>query len=184
MNNDNSFQFEKNLVDKYTFNPNPELAEVLIKEYSAHQILHEKVSPELETWINGRASDALKNRLESCVLFGLSGRGGRPKTELKYISMNSLCWYLLFKNIELDEVFDQVAKTFSTDSEKVKVGFNRKNHDFGVRELCRFGLDLCITINRKAVLISEKNIIFDILKEDVSNQMYKNLNHHRVCYRF
>ena len=32
MNNDNSFQFEKNLVDKYTFNPNPELAEVLIKE--------------------------------------------------------------------------------------------------------------------------------------------------------
>ena len=184
MNSDNSFQFEKNLVHKYTCNPNPELAEVLIKEYSAHQILHDKVSMELETWINDRASDALNHRLESCLIFGLSGRGGRPETELKYISMNSLCWCLLFKSIELDDTFDQVAKIFSTDPEKVKVGFYRKNHDFGMRELCRFGLDLSITINRKAVSIVEKNIILDILKEDVSDQMYKNLNHHRVCYRF
>ena len=36
MINENYLLFEENLIKEYKINPNPELAEVLIKEFSSH----------------------------------------------------------------------------------------------------------------------------------------------------
>jgi len=65
----------------------------------------------------------------------------------------------------------------------VRIGFERKNHDFGERELCRFGLDLYIAIQQKNITDREKEIVLSVLNEDIETQMVKDLNHHRckVC---
>ena len=71
MNNDNSLRFELNLVDKYTTNPNPELAEILIKEFSFHKINHTKPSLELSQWIIERSQAASKNHNKTALIFGV-----------------------------------------------------------------------------------------------------------------
>ena len=58
----------------------------------------------------------------------------------------------------------------------------RKNHDFGQRELCRFGLDLYIAIYQKPITLNEEKIISSIINESISTQMEKDLSHHRVRY--
>ena len=63
--------------------------------------------------------------------------------------MNSLCWNLIFENIAINSAYQKVADVFNTTSDLVRSGFERKNHDFGERELCRFGLDLYIAIYQK-----------------------------------
>lgn len=51
--NDNEWKiFEINLIDKYIKDPNAELAEALIKEYSAHKINNTEITKELQTWID------------------------------------------------------------------------------------------------------------------------------------
>ena len=85
MNNDNSVQFDLNLVDKYMTNPHPELAEVLIKEFSFHKINHTEPSLELSQWIIERSKAALKNHNKTASIFGLTGAGARPAIHLKYI---------------------------------------------------------------------------------------------------
>ena len=174
--------FEENLIKEYEINPNPELAEVLIKEFSSHYIKNTQPSAELDGWIKGKRTEAYKNPTNTEFIFGLRGHGQRPGKEPFYICMNAFCWGLLFKKITITSAYEEVAGIFETSSDLVRIGFERKNHDFGERELCRFGLDLSIAINQKNITANEENIVEVILNETIDVQMAKDLNHHRAKY--
>ncbi len=182
MINDNYSTFEEKLINEYKKNANPELAEVLIKEYSSHFIKKTMPSTKLNHWIKEKSSKALINPLDADYIFGLRGQGERPGKELFYICMNAFCWGLIFKEVNLTTVYHQTSKIFETSSESVQIGFERKNHDFGERELCRFGLDLYIAIHQKNITETEEVMVLDILKETIDIQMTKDLNHHRAKY--
>ena len=182
MNNENSPQFESNLVDKYMSNPNPELAEVLIKEFSFHKINHTKPSLELSKWITERSKVALNNLDKTASIFGLIGVGARPVIHLKYISMNAYCWMSILDNNDHQNAFKYTARLFGTDSDSVKIAFERKNHDFGERELCRVGLDLCISIHNIEITSHHREIVLATLNEEIDIQMMKDYTHHRAMY--
>ena len=55
MINENYLLFEENLVREYKINPNPELAEVLIKEFSSHFVKNTSPSIALNEWINDKS---------------------------------------------------------------------------------------------------------------------------------
>ena len=182
MINDNYSTFEEKLINEYKKNANPELAEVLIKEYSSHFIKKTRPSTWLDHWIKEKSSKALINPLDADYIFGLRGQGERPGKELFYICMNAFCWGLIFKEVNLTTVYHQISNIFKTSSESVQIGFERKNHDFGERELCRFGLDLCIAIHQKRITENERDTVLSILNESIESQMMKDLNHHRARY--
>ena len=182
MTSDKCLIFEENLIKEYEKNPNPELAEVLIKEFSSHFIKNTQPSAQLCEWIKGKCNDVFKNFTNTEFIFGLRGHGQRPGQEPLYICMNAFCWDLIFKKIPITSAYEQVADMFGRSSDSVRIGFERKNHDFGERELCRFGLDLYIAIQQKNVTHSEKEIVLSILNEDIEIQMMKDLNHHRAKY--
>ena len=174
--------FEENLIKEYEKNPNAELAEVLIKEFSSHYIKNTHPSAELDGWIKGKSIESNKNPKNTEFIFGLKGHGQRPSKEPLYICMNAFCWDLIFKKITITSAYDDVAGIFETSSDLVRIGFERKNHDFGERELCRFGLDLSIAINQKNITANEENLVKTILNETIDVQMEKDLNHHRAKY--
>ena len=97
--------------------------------------------------------------------------------------MNAFCWDLIFKEITITSAYEQVADIFETSSDFARIGFERKNHDFGERELCRFGLDLFIAINQKNITNNQANLVKSILNETIDVQMIKDLNHHRAKYK-
>ena len=183
MTSDKCLTFEENLIEEYEKNPNPELAEVLIKEFSSHFIKNTQPSAQLYAWINAKSIDTLKNFIKTEFIFGLRGHGQRPGQEPLYICMNAFCWDLIFKKIPITLAYEQVADIFGRSSDSVRIGFERKNHDFGERELCRFGLDLYIAIQQKNITDSEKEIVSSVLNEDIEIQMVKDLNHHRAKYQ-
>jgi len=180
--NENYSIFEDELVEEYKKNPNPELAEVLIKEYSSHFIKKTIPSSKLDQWIKERSAKAFNNPLDTDYIFGLRGQGERPGKELSHIIMNAFCWNLIFKKFDLATSYQQTSIFFKTSSESVRIGFERKNHDFGERELCRFGLDIYITIHQKNITNAEEIMVSDILNETIDVQMKKDLNHHRAKY--
>ena len=175
--------FEQMLVRKYEDNPTPDLSEVLIKEFSAHKIKNTEPTLELNEWISARSEESKNRESDLANIFGLEGAGSRPKMELTYISMNALCWSLVLKNKSLNEATTEVAKMFDESIEKVEIGFHRKNHDFGERELCRFGLDVCLAIIQELLTNDHKIIIRDILNDDVETQMIKDQSHHRARFK-
>ena len=182
MISDKCLIFEENLIKEYEKNPNPELAEVLIKEFSSHFIKNTQPSAQLDEWIKKKRIEVLKNLTNTEFIFGLRGHGQRPGKEPLYICMNAFCWDLIFKKISITSAYEEVAGIFDTSSDFVRIGFERKNHDFGERELCRFGLDLCIAINQKDITENEENLVKLILNETIYVQMMRDLNHHRVKY--
>ena len=182
MINDKCLIFEENLIKEYEKIPNPELAEVLIKEFSSHFVKKSQPSVQLYEWVKSKSIDASKNFIETEFIFGLRGYGQRPGNEPLYICMNAFCWDFIFKKIPITSAYEKVADIFGRSSDFVKIGFERKNHDFGDRELCRFGLDLHIAIHQKNVTDSEKEIVSSVLNEDIEIQMVKDLNHHRAKY--
>ena len=182
MINDKCLIFEENLIKEYEKIPNPELAEVLIKEFSSHFIKNTEPSAKLYEWVKAKSRDASKNFLKTEFIFGLRGHGQRPGNEPLYVCMNAFCWDFIFKKIPITSAYEKVADIFGRSSDFVTIGFERKNHDFGERELCRFGLDLYIAIKQKNVTDSEKEIVLSILNEDIEIQMAKDLNHHRAKY--
>ena len=115
--------FEENLIKEYEKNPNPELAEVLIKEFSSHFIKNTQPSAKLYEWINAKSIDALKNFIKTEFIFGLRGHGQRPGKEPLYISMNAFCWDLIFKKIPITSAYEKVADIFGRSSDFVTIGF-------------------------------------------------------------
>ncbi len=112
MISDKCLKFEQNLVCEYEKTPNPELAEVLIKEFSSHFIKNTQPSAKLYEWINAKSIDALKNFIKTEFIFGLRGHGQRPGQEPLYICMNASCWDLIFKKIPITLTYEQVAGYF------------------------------------------------------------------------
>ena len=183
MISENYLLFEENLIKEYKISPSPELAEVLIKEFSSHYVKNTTPSITLNEWINDKTKAALENPHDTDLAFGLRGPGQRPGKELFYVCMNSFCWSLIFSKIEIRTAYQKVADIFDTSSDLVRIGFERKNHDFGERELCRFGLDLYIAIYQKKITRNHENTVLSILNENIKTQMIKDLNHHRAKYR-
>ena len=137
---------------------------------------------EKDEWIKAKSTETLMNFIKTEFIFGLRGHGQRPGQEPLYICMNAFCWDLIFKKTPITTAYEQVADIFERSPDSVRIGFERKNHDFGERELCRFGLDLCIAIQQKNITGREKKIILSVLNEDIEIQMVKDLNHHRAKY--
>ena len=103
--------------------------------------------------------------------------------ELKYIFMNAQTWQFIFKGKSLSIAYENTAQVLSTSIDEVRIGFERKNHDFGTRELSRFGLDIFIALNKRQLTSEEITIADKYLKEDIRIQMSKDLHHHRIKYK-
>ena len=107
------------------------------------------------------------------LFFELRGVGQRSEKELLYLSMNAFCWNLFLQGFSSNSTYKQVADIFKTLPDTVRFGFERKNHDFGQRELCRFGLDLYIAIYQRKITLNDEKIISSILNESINIQMRK-----------
>ena len=148
--NDNEWKiFEINLIDKYVKDPNAELAEVLIKEYSAHKINNTEITKELQAWIDKSSTQLLENKRNIPEIFGFSGKWSRSKSEIKNISMNVHTWNHIFNSSLIAAAYEATAKMFDATIDDAKIAFERKNHDFGTRELCRLGLDIFIAMDTR-----------------------------------
>ena len=175
--------FEINLIKKYETGPNAELAEALIKEYSAHMLDNTNYTQELRIYIDNILIKSSNEKIHLSEAFGLNGKWGRSKIELEYIFMNAQTWKFIFEGKSLSKAYEETAHKLSTSIDPVRIGFERKNHDFGTRELSRFGLDIFIALNRRKLTSEEINIANEHLKEDIRIQMLKDLHHHRVKYK-
>jgi len=175
--------FEANLIKKYETDPNAEIAEALIKEYSAHIFNKTDCTKELQLHIDKILAKSSEGEIHLSEAFGLSGKWGRSKTEIKYIFMNVQTWQSVFEGMPLSKAYIKTAEILSTTIDDVKIGFERKNHDFGTRELSRFSLDIFIALKSRLLTSDEVKIANEYLKEDISIQMSKNLHHHRVKYK-
>tara|TARA_B100001059_G_C17738711_1_gene530344 strand:+ start:164 stop:724 length:561 start_codon:yes stop_codon:yes gene_type:complete len=176
--------FETNLLKKYDLDPSAELAEVLIKEYSAHMINQTDCTKKLQLYIEDILAKSSNDNIHLSEALGLNGKWGRSKTELKYIFMNAQTWQYIFERKPLSIAYQKTAQILSTSIDEVRIGFERKNHDFGTRELSRFGLDIFIALNKRQLSSEEITIADEYLKEDIRVQMSKDLNHHRIKYKF
>ena len=175
--------FEANLIKKYETDPNAELAEALIKEYSAHMLNKTDYTKELGLYIDNISIKSSKDKIHLSEAFGLNGKWGRSKTELKYIFMNAQTWQFIFEGEPLSIAYEKTAQILSTSIDEVRIGFERKNHDFGTRELSRFGLDIFIALNKRQLTSEETTIANEYLREDIKIQMSKDLHHHRIKYK-
>ena len=175
--------FETNLVKKYKTDPNAELAEALIKEYSAHILNKTDCTEELQLYIDEILAKYANDKIHLSEAFGLNGKWGRSKTEIKYIFINAQTWQFIFDGRPLSLAYEKTAQMLSTSIDDVRIGFERKNHDFGTRELSRFGLDIFIALNKKELTSQEIKIADECLKEDIRIQMSKDLHHHRIKYK-
>mgnify|MGYP001252939603 CR=1 FL=1 len=175
--------FETNLLKKYQSNPNAELAETLIKEYSAHIFNKTDCTKELQVYIDKILADYSKNEEDLSQILGLDGKWGRSKIEIKYILMNAQTWRFIFEGKSLSDAYKETSELLSISIDDVRIGFERKNHDFGSRELSRFGLDIFIALNRRHLSSEEIQMANVYLKENVNIQMFKDLDHHRVKYK-
>lgn len=175
--------FETNLVKKYKTDPNAEIAEALIKEYSAHMLNETDYTRELQVYIDDILIKSSKEKMHLSEAFGLNGKWGRSKTELRYIFMNAQTWQFIFEGKPLLNAYEETAQILSTSIDDVRIGFERKNHDFGTRELSRFGLDVFIALNRRQLTTEEVSIANEYLQEDIRIQMSKDLHHHRIKYK-
>ena len=175
--------FEINLIKKYKIDPNAELAEVLIKEYSSHKLRKTDCTKELQLYIDSILVKLSADRMDLLDTFGLTGKWSRSKKEIKYIFINTQTWYFLLKGMPVSMAYKKTAELLSISIDDVKIGFERRNHDFGTRELSRFALDIYITMITRQLSSEEVEIVNGNLDEDVSVQMLKDLNHHRMKYR-
>ena len=71
--------FEANLIKKYETDPNAELAEALIKEYSAHMLNKTDYTKELGLYIDNISIKSSKDKIHLSEAFGLNGKWGRSK---------------------------------------------------------------------------------------------------------
>ena len=175
--------FEANLIKKYETDPNAELAEALIKEYSAHMLNKTDYTLELGLHIDDILTKSSKDKIHLSEALGLNGKWGRTKTELKYIFMNAQTWQFIFERKPLSIAYENTAQVLSTSIDEVRIGFERKNHDFGTRELSRFGLDIFVALNKRQLTSEETIIANEYLREDIKVQMSKDLHHHRIKYK-
>ena len=174
--------FEVELIKIMKENPKDETAEELISLFVKHCIKKTKPSKELVDYIKkfflGIENSSIKERITSIVK-----KIGRPSYEHKHIAMNSLTWQLILSGYTIHEAYEETANVFSTNSTEAKQAFERKNHDFGKRELCRSGLDVFIIISNHKFSFEDEKIVADILKEPLTAKVLQDEIHLKNKYK-
>ena len=180
-NKKNNF-FEISLVKSMKDNPSDEIAAELLSILAKHKITGSEPSKELENYILDDSSD-LSNYTTIDKVFSIVKKIGRPIYEQKYIAMNVFTWRLIFSGLNLNMVYEETAKKFNTSVEATKQSFERKNHDFGERELCRISLDVFVVMDDYRLSNDEKQTAEKFLKESVLVQMLKDETHRKNKYK-
>tara|TARA_B100001057_G_scaffold405381_1_gene418293 strand:- start:100 stop:684 length:585 start_codon:yes stop_codon:yes gene_type:complete len=174
--------FEIELIKIMKENPKDEIAEELISLFVKHSIKKTKPSKELVDYIKyfllDIENDSIKERIKSIVK-----KIGRPLYEHNHIAMNSLTWQFILSGYTIFKAYEETANVFSTNSTKTKQAFERKNHDFGKRELCRIGLDVFIIISNHKFSFEDEKIVADILKEPLTAKVLQDEIHLKNKYK-
>ena len=61
---------------------------------------------------------------------------------------------------------EETAEEFHTTFDTTKAAWEKKNHQFGERELCRVGLDVFLVMNNRTLTPEEEEIANKILKDE------------------
>ena len=78
---------------------------------------------------------------------------------------------------------EETAEEFHTTFDTTKAAWEKKNHQFGERELCRVGLDVYLVMNNRTLTPEEEKIATKYLKEEVSYAAIQNVQHIRAKYK-
>jgi len=174
--------FEIELVKIMKENPKDEIAEELVSLFVKHSIKKTQPSRELEEYVKdffiGIENSSIKEKIASIVK-----KIGRPFYEHDHIAMNSLTWQLILSGYTISKAYEETAKVFCSNSTKPKQAFERKNHDFGKRELCRIGLDVFIIISNHKFSFADKKIVADILNEPLTEKILQDEIHLKNKYK-
>lgn len=181
--------FEQALVRECMQNPTPEYAAELLKLAAAHKTnsLDYPMSDELKVWLIDCAQEYASGTYAEKA-FRLAKKMGRPPEKYKHIAMNAHAWETVLKGEAATYAFEATADEYTTESKKntyetVKRAWERKNHDFGQRELCRVGLDVFLIMNNRTLTPKEEQIAMKYLKEEVSVSAIQNHRHLRYKYK-
>ena len=181
--------YEQQMVRDHMQNPNPEYARELLELAAAHKT----------NSLDYPMTDELKNYLIDCVqefasgtkaerAFKVAEKMGRPSSEYRDISMCCEVWSLVLKGEAATYAFEATADKFSEDDkeityETVKRVWERKNHQFGEREICRRALDMFLVLEERTLTPEEEKIANKYLREEVSIAAMKNYKHIRAKYK-
>tara|TARA_B100001057_G_C22560990_1_gene837277 strand:+ start:148 stop:726 length:579 start_codon:yes stop_codon:yes gene_type:complete len=185
MNNNkinNEIFFEVQLIKLMTENPCDEVAAELITIFLKHKIEETKTSRELENYINNFFLN-LDDKSVGGRILEVVKKIGRPGYEHKHIAMNTSTWRFIFLGFEISKAYEETAKIFNTNSETTRQSFERKNHDFGKKELCRLGLHVFIIMYNHKLSSKDEKTITEILNESISTQIHKDEIHLRNKYK-
>ena len=180
MNREKFFEIE--LIKMMKRNPSDEIAEELISLFIKHTIKKTIPSNELTNYIKDFFLDIKNESVKKRILI-IVKKIGRPLYEHDHIAMNSLTWQLILSGFTVSKAYEETANVFNTNTDKPKQAFERKNHDFGKRELCRIGLDVFILMNNHKFSLTDEKIVYDILKEPLSAQILKAEIHLKNKYK-
>jgi len=169
---------EQTLVRDQMQNPKPEIAAELLELAAAHKTnsLSYEMTEELRQYLIDCAQEYAQGTNVDKA-FGTAKRMGRPSQEQKHISMNAHTWGIVLKGERVLYALEETADVFSTTYDTTKMAWERKNHDFGERELCRVGLDVFLVMNNRTLTPEEEKIAEKYLKEEVSVSAIKKHNH-------
>ena len=191
-----NLMFEQQLARDYMQNPNPEYAKHLLELAAAHKTnsLGYPMSDELKQFLvdcaqefatNFNTDDSTKKLgTKAKQSFGLANKMGRPSEEQKQIVMNAHTWGIVLKGEKVLYALEETAEEFHTTFDTTKAAWEKKNHQFGERELCRVGLDVYLVMNNRTLTPEEEKIATKYLKEEVSYAAIQNVQHIRAKYKY
>ena len=161
--------FEQILVRDQMQNPTPERAAELLELAAAHKTnsLNYEMTEELRQYLIDCVQEYAQGTQHEKA-FGTAKQMGRPSQEQKHISMNAHTWGIVLKGEKVLYALEETADVFNTTYDTTKFAWEKKNHQFGERELCRIGLDVFLVMNNRTLTPEEEKIATKYLKEEVS----------------
>ena len=179
-----NLMFEQQLARDYMQNPNPEYAKHLLELAAAHKTnsLNYEMTEELRQYLIDCVQEYAQGTQHEKA-FGTAKQMGRPSQEQKHISMNAHTWGIVLKGEKVLYALEETADVFNTTYDTTKFAWEKKNHQFGERELCRIGLDVFLVMNNRTLTPEEEKIATKYLKEEVSVSAIRKHNHIRKKYK-
>jgi len=176
--------FEQILVRDQMQNPTPERAAELLELAAAHKTnsLNYEMTEELRQYLIDCVQEYAQGTQHEKA-FGTAKQMGRPSQEQKHISMNAHTWGIVLKGEKVLYALEETADVFNTTYDTTKFAWEKKNHQFGERELCRIGLDVFLVMNNRTLTPEEEKIATKYLKEEVSYAAIQNVQHIRAKYK-
>lgn len=174
--------FEIELVKLMQNNPHSEIAGELLSLYAKHKVEGTEASEELKKYINNFCSNS-ENKSINDKTFMMIKEIGRPLYEHKHIAMNSYTWRFILSGKKISIAYEETAKIFNTSQDLARQAFERKNHDFGGRELAKIGLGIFLVLNNHPLTSKENKIASNVLGEPLSKQILKDDMHRKNKYK-